>query len=497
MLEKNSDLYCAETASCSAFSSTRRLGELDLLALVLDLDVLLGQTARLLVGAAQLLLAGLQLLRLRLRLLEQVRAISDVATAVTEGDLTRQVGVQARGEVAVLKDKLNETIRNLRETTRQNTEQDWLKTNLARFTRMLQGQRDLATVSSMILSELAPLVSAQHGVFYTLASLEESDEPVLRYQAAYGYKERKHLANHFRLGEGLVGQCALEKQRILLTDVPGDYVRVNSGLGEFPPLNIIVLPILFEGTVRAVVELASFSRFSATHQAFLDQLTESIGLVLNTIEANTLTETLIGQVGRKLVDVVGEVLPNTGDLRGLGLAAELSLDPDLAGHPGHLRGEPIELIDHRVDRVLQLEELALDIGGDLLAQVTVGHRRSHFCNVAHLSGEVARHQVDVVGQVLPDAADLDRDGCRLAKLALGPDLAGHASQLRDEPVELVHHRVDRVLELQHLAVDVRGDLLAQVSAGDRADDALHLDRGAHEVVDQAVDRLDALRPHPV
>jgi signal transduction histidine kinase/HAMP domain-containing protein/ActR/RegA family two-component response regulator len=232
--------------------------------------------------------------QLAANLTNQVRAISDVATAVTEGDLTRQVGVEASGEVAVLKDKLNEMIRNLRETTRQNTEQDWLKTNLERFTRLLQGQRDLATVSSMILSELAPLLSAQHGVFYTLVT-DDGREPMLRYQAGYGFKERKHLASQFRLGEGLVGQCAQEKESILLTDVPGDYVTINSGLGEATPLNIIVLPILFEGSVRAVVELASFSRFSATHQAFLDQLTESIGLVLNTIEANTLTENLLKQ----------------------------------------------------------------------------------------------------------------------------------------------------------------------------------------------------------
>src|SRR5450755_4138598 len=231
--------------------------------------------------------------QLAANLTNQVRAIADVATAVTEGDLTRQVGVQASGEVAVLKDKLNEMIRNLRETTRQNIEQDWLKTNLERFSRLLQGQRDMATVSRMILPELAPLVSAQHGVFYLLASLTDESEPVLRYQAGYGYKERKHLASHFRLGEGLVGQCAQAKQRILLADVPGDYIRINSGLGDCPPLNIIVLPILFEGSVRAVVELASVSRFSPTHQAFLDQLTESIGLVLNTIEANTLTETLL------------------------------------------------------------------------------------------------------------------------------------------------------------------------------------------------------------
>ena len=188
----------------------------------------------------------------------------------------------------MLKDKLNEMIRNLRETTRQNIEQDWLKTNLERFTRMLQGQRDLAAVSSMILSELAPLVSAQHGVFYSMTSPPDGAEPVLEFQAGYGYEERKHLSTSFRVGEGLVGQCAKEKKRILLTDVPDDYVRINSGLGEARPLNIIVLPVLFEGSVRAVIELASFSPFSVTHQSFLEQLTESIGLVLNTIEASTL-----------------------------------------------------------------------------------------------------------------------------------------------------------------------------------------------------------------
>jgi signal transduction histidine kinase/HAMP domain-containing protein/ActR/RegA family two-component response regulator len=233
--------------------------------------------------------------QLAANLTNQVRAISEVATAVTEGDLTRQVRVEASGEVAVLKDKLNEMIRNLDETTRENIEQDWLKTNRERFTRMLQGQRDLATVSNMILSELAPLVSAQHGVFYAMSSPSADGEPVFELQAGYGYEERKHLATSFRLGEGLVGQCAKERKRILLTEVPADYVRINSGLGASAPLNIIVLPVLFEGSVRAVVELASFSPFSLTHQAFLDQLPESIGLVLNTIEANTLTENLLKQ----------------------------------------------------------------------------------------------------------------------------------------------------------------------------------------------------------
>ncbi|MCU1503943.1 MAG: sensor hybrid histidine kinase [Ilumatobacteraceae bacterium] len=233
--------------------------------------------------------------QLAANLTNQVRAIADVATAVTEGDLTRQVTVEASGEVAVLKEKLNEMIRNLRETTRQNVEQDWLKTNRERFTRMLQGQRDLDEVASMILSELAPLVHAQHGVFYSMTTAPEGGADVLQLQAGYGYEERKHIKTSFRLGEGLVGQCAKERKRILLTDVPNDYVRINSGLGSSPPLSIIVLPVLFEGSVRAVVELASFGSFSPTHQAFLDQITESIGLVLNTIEVDTLTENLLRQ----------------------------------------------------------------------------------------------------------------------------------------------------------------------------------------------------------
>ena len=233
--------------------------------------------------------------QLAANLTNQVRAIADVATAVTEGDLTRQVRVEASGEVAVLKDKLNEMIRNLRETTRQNVEQDWLKTNRELFTRMLQGQRDLDVVSSMILSELAPLVSAQHGVFYSMTNPSDGSDPVLQLQAGYGYEERKNLSTSFRLGEGLVGQCAKEKKRILLTEVPGDYVQINSGLGESTPLNIIVLPVLFEGSMRAVIELASFSPFSVTHQTFLDSITESIGLVLSTIEGSTLRETLLIQ----------------------------------------------------------------------------------------------------------------------------------------------------------------------------------------------------------
>ena len=223
----------------------------------------------------------------------QVRAITEVATAVTKGDLTRSIAVEAQGEVANLKDNINQMIGNLRETTQKNTEQDWLKTNLAKFTRMLQGQRDLQTVSKLILSELAPLVSAQHGVFYLMDAAP--DEPLLKLLSTYAYSERKHLANQFRLGEGLVGQCALEKERILLTEVPDNYIKISSGLGEATPLNVVVLPVLFEGQVTAVIELASLRRFSEIHLTFFDQLTESIAIVLNTIAASRSTEELLVQ----------------------------------------------------------------------------------------------------------------------------------------------------------------------------------------------------------
>jgi signal transduction histidine kinase/HAMP domain-containing protein/ActR/RegA family two-component response regulator len=233
--------------------------------------------------------------QLAANLTDQVRAIAEVATAVTEGDLTREVKVAASGEVAVLKDKLNMMIGNLRDTMRLNEERDWLKTNLERFTRMLQGHRDLVTVSAMILSELTPLVDAQHGVFYVLTDPHDGGGPILTMQAGYGFKERKHLSSTFRLGEGLVGQCALEKKRILLTDVPSDYVQISSGLGEAPPLNIIVLPVLFEGAVRAVIELASFAPFGPTHQSLLEQLAGNIGLVLNTVDATSVTDRLLEQ----------------------------------------------------------------------------------------------------------------------------------------------------------------------------------------------------------
>ena len=231
--------------------------------------------------------------RLAANLTTQVRAIAEVATAVTKGDLTRSIAVEASGEVASLKDNINEMIRNLKDTTRKNTEQDWLKTHLARFTRMLQGHRDLVTVSRLILSELTPLVNAQQAAFYVAD--HRSGDSQLELLAGYAQRHGKSLPRKIAFGEGLVGQCAFEKKRIVLNQAPPDYVRISSALGSAAPVNIVILPVLFEGQVKAVIELASFSRFSEIHQSFLDQLTESIGVVLHTIAANMQTEYLLHQ----------------------------------------------------------------------------------------------------------------------------------------------------------------------------------------------------------
>jgi HAMP domain-containing protein/CheY-like chemotaxis protein/signal transduction histidine kinase len=220
----------------------------------------------------------------------QVRAIAEVATAVTQGDLTRSIQVDARGEVAELKDNINTMIDNLRLTTERNTEQDWLKTNLARFTNMLQGQRDLATVGRTLLTELAPLVNSQNGVIY----LVEPDAS-LRQLSAYADAERGGHLERLRPGQGLVGQCALDARRMLITQMPRSVVPITSGLYEAMPNNLIVLPVLFEGQVKAVIELASVGSFTDLQISFLEQLTASIGIVLNSIEATMQTEGLLTQ----------------------------------------------------------------------------------------------------------------------------------------------------------------------------------------------------------
>ncbi|MBZ0238333.1 MAG: HAMP domain-containing protein [Deltaproteobacteria bacterium] len=224
-----------------------------------------------------------------------VRAIAEVATAVTKGDLTRSIQVDARGEVNELKDNINTMIGNLRLTTDRNTEQDWLKTNLARITNMLQGQRDLARVGELLLTELASIVGAQHGVIYQSTASAEQGGGALMLLAAYADDDISGARPLVRMGEGLVGQCALDKKRLLVTDVPPDSVRVTTGLFTARPKSVVVLPVLFEGQIKAVIELATISAYTQLHLAFLDQLTSSIGINLSSVEATMQTEALLAQ----------------------------------------------------------------------------------------------------------------------------------------------------------------------------------------------------------
>jgi HAMP domain-containing protein/signal transduction histidine kinase/CheY-like chemotaxis protein len=223
----------------------------------------------------------------------QVRAIAEVATAVTKGDLTRYIQVEASGEVAELKDYINAMIGNLRATTDRNTEQDWLKTNLAKFSRTMQGQRDLFTVAQTLLSELVPLVNAHQGVMYIVDA--ESGGHSLVQLAGYADAHEGRAPRRYRLGEGLIGQCASDKQRLMLTGIPQDAIRIAGGLLTARPRSVLVLPVLFEGEIKAVIELASMTEFTSAHLAFLEQLTGSIGVVLNTIEATMRTERLLTQ----------------------------------------------------------------------------------------------------------------------------------------------------------------------------------------------------------
>ncbi len=222
----------------------------------------------------------------------QVRAIAEVATAVTKGDLTRSIQVEARGEVAELKDNINTMIGNLRLTTERNMEQDWLKTNLAKFTTMLQGQRDFATVGRLLLTELCPLVNAQLGVIYRV---DGSDKPCLRLVSAYADDGPDGLPDTLEFGQRLIGQCAVDKRRMLITEPGPDVAPVSSASFKTRPRNVIVLPVLFENQLKGVVELASLGVFNTLQAAFLEQLTESFGTVLNSIEATMQTEGLLKQ----------------------------------------------------------------------------------------------------------------------------------------------------------------------------------------------------------
>ncbi|MBC6466551.1 ATP-binding protein, partial [Actinomadura alba] len=225
----------------------------------------------------------------------QVRAIAEVTSAVTQGDMSRQITVETRGEVSELKDNINLMVSNLRETTRAK---DWLESNLARLAGLMQGHRDLMEVADLVLRELTPLVNAQYGAFFMAHTEDDrSSGKGLAYIAGYG-SQGAIVDTSGMPGHGLVQQAALEKKRILIEAAPPDYIKINSGLGEGAPTSVVIIPILFEGKVLGIIELASFSRFSDVHLAFFDQFVDTIGVAINTIIANSRTEALLSESQR-------------------------------------------------------------------------------------------------------------------------------------------------------------------------------------------------------
>ncbi|MEU6977609.1 HAMP domain-containing protein [Streptomyces sp. NPDC046371] len=242
-------------------------------------------------------------------LTRQVRAIAEVASAVAEGDLTRSITVEASGEVAELKDNINAMVGSLRETTRANQEQDWLKSSLARISALMQGHRDLAVVAELVMDELTPLVAAQYGAFY-LAE-EGADGVELGLVGSYGRPAGDRGKDRFRLGESLVGQAARSRRTIAAENVPDDYVTISSGLGSTSRGSLVVLPVVVEDQVLGVIELMSFSPFTSVHRDFLEQLMETVGVNLSTIVANARTDELLDESQR----LAGELRSRTEELQ--------------------------------------------------------------------------------------------------------------------------------------------------------------------------------------
>ncbi|MDQ3495290.1 MAG: response regulator, partial [Pseudomonadota bacterium] len=410
--------------------------------------------------------------QLAANLTTQVRAIAEVATAVTQGDLTRSITVDVSGELADLKDNMNSMIGTLRATTESSSEQDWLKTNLAKFSGMMQGQRDLVTLGQMLLSELAPLVNAQQGLMYVVETDDSGSHNQLRQLAGYAETSREPGERTLQLGEGLIGQCAAEGRLILLEDVPASTVQtgrvqIESGLLSAVPRSVIVLPVLFEKQVKAVLELASLTEFSPSQRAFLEQLSGSIGIVLNTIEATMRTERLLSQSQQ----LAGELQSQQKELQQTN--EEIALKAQLLAE----QKTEVEAKNQQIEHARRaLEEKAAELA------LTSRYKSEFLANMSH-ELRTPLNSILILGQQLAENADsnLNPRQVEFAKTihAAGTDLLHLISDILDlskiesgtvtvdsEPLKFAHLRENLVRGFRHEAerrnldfsVDVAADL---------------------------------------
>jgi hypothetical protein len=219
--------------------------------------------------------------------------LQDSLNTIGQGDLSHRVAITGNDEFSKLGQSFNAMADKLKASLEESTSQSWRNSNLARFGQMLQGEMDLQAAGQKILSEFASVMKSRHGMFYVLDSTNGTSD--LSLLASYAHHERKNLANTFALGQGLVGQCALEKQTILVSNLPDDYTRIGSGVGEANPVNVVVVPVIFDGKVKAVIEQASFELFNTVQLDYLDQAANNLGVVISTIEAAQRTEELLQQ----------------------------------------------------------------------------------------------------------------------------------------------------------------------------------------------------------